>query len=682
MRLLFYTATAILLIFAGVFAFYAVQPGDSVGPAKVVLSIDADQQQAQPSDTGAASATQTADAGGEADSSLLAEFDSREPQQQAETESLISDPAFEAVPPEDDGTATAKNTDRLAGDEPASAARLEPGAGADAVGTAEPSSLAALQAEAPDTGADQAGQIEASPDERTETAPDPAPAGDDTAAVDSETDAASDDEPFLLPGTTISGWDQPAQPSEPEISAQDAASESAESGQSAGGTGAPTVSVMSQLSEMQSESSETSEAADEASVSNAPDEAASPESQAVASLDETKPETARLEPRAEQAPGEPLIESSESADAGAETDTVTTTETGLQPTDGLPIADSAESTGQDSQEKSTDRLLTDAPSETDGVADETTGQADNALDTAEIDKNKLKQDFEAFMATMKEREAGEGEDLLAETEPAPPAPRRRPGDIPPPVKTASIESGWTGQQVAAGAVSTSDGPRVGILLRGVGRDNENSEKAVTQLPSAVSLAFMPLSAGAPRWSQEARQDGHEVLVQLPLEPSNYPMNNPGPETLISSAGSDKNLSNLRNLLGRVQGHSGVTNYLGGNMLKSEEGLRPILQALKSEGLIYVGEGDESHALVRGLAAELGVHYGDADVMIDARPSPEGVANALDQLAAIAREKGSAIGMGFASKTTIEQLAKWTESVKSKGVTLVPVGTLARTPGAS
>jgi polysaccharide deacetylase 2 family uncharacterized protein YibQ len=231
-------------------------------------------------------------------------------------------------------------------------------------------------------------------------------------------------------------------------------------------------------------------------------------------------------------------------------------------------------------------------------------------------------------------------------------------------------------------VPTSKQPRVAILLRGVGRDEQNSSNAVTKLPSAISLAFMPFSGPAQRWAVKAREHGHEVLIQLPLEPSDYPVNNPGPETLLSGSPADENLSRFRSILSRFDGYSGVTNYLGGKMLQSRDALRPILEGIKSKGLIYVGEGNNSHELVRNLAGELGVRYGNADIMIDSFPSSEAIDKALNELVALARKQGSAIGMGYASRTTISQLEKWSRSDAAKGITLVPVGALAQTLGAS
>ncbi len=298
----------------------------------------------------------------------------------------------------------------------------------------------------------------------------------------------------------------------------------------------------------------------------------------------------------------------------------------------------------------------------------------------------LKKEFDAFLATLNEKQGGQGERLALVT--PPPFPKRRPENIPPPVRTATGK-GWAGTHLAATEATTranvgsgAKSARIAILLRGVGRDDRNSGEAVTNLPSAVSLAVMPLSGRAPQWAIKAREAGHEVIIQLPFEPSDYPTNNPGPETLLAGSGPDENLQRLRTLLSKFDGYTGVTNYLGGRLLQSKAALRPILEDLKSKGLIYIGEGNNSHALLRGIAGELGLRYGGADVIIDARPTPAAIQQALDRLVSVARKDGNAIGMAYASRTTIEQLKTWSKSLSAKGVTLVPVGALAEAPSAS
>ena len=55
--------------------------------------------------------------------------------------------------------------------------------------------------------------------------------------------------------------------------------------------------------------------------------------------------------------------------------------------------------------------------------------------------------------------------------------------------------------------------------------------------------------------QEARRGGHEILMQVPFEPFDYPNNNPGPDTLLISQPAAKNVEDLHKagVSARVEG---------------------------------------------------------------------------------------------------------------------------------
>lgn len=274
----------------------------------------------------------------------------------------------------------------------------------------------------------------------------------------------------------------------------------------------------------------------------------------------------------------------------------------------------------------------------------------------------------------------------AETVPAappPPNPMRRPSNIPAPgERVAAAEGAWGGTQFATTEVAPPKPARIAILIRGMGRNGQDSLDAISKLPSAVSLGFLPYAAGVQQLATRAREKGHEVIVQLPLEPTEYPAIDPGPETLLTTLPPEENATRLDSVLNRFEGYSGVTNLMGGKMLQSKASLKPLLEEIKSRGLVYVGDNNNSHANVRQLAREISLRYSAAQVTIDTQATPEAIDKALSRLVAIARQRGSAIGIGTASAATVSQLENWSRTLAEQNITLVPVGALAQTPGAS
>jgi polysaccharide deacetylase 2 family uncharacterized protein YibQ len=261
---------------------------------------------------------------------------------------------------------------------------------------------------------------------------------------------------------------------------------------------------------------------------------------------------------------------------------------------------------------------------------------------------------------------------------------RRPSTIPPAGdRVAAISGGWSSVQTATtNAESGVMTARVALLLRNVGRNDPDAADAIGSLPSAISLGFWPYAQAAQRLASRARESGHEVIVKLPLEPADYPNSSAGPDTLLTSVPPEQNAERLQSVLKRFEGHTGVTNLMGGKMLHAKAPLKPVLEDLKARGLLYVGESNNSHGTVREVAREISLRYGAGDVLIDAQPSPEAIDKALARLVAIARQRGSAIGIGSAYPMTVQQVHLWADTLAEKGVTLVPVGALAQPPGSS
>ncbi|HUO54457.1 MAG TPA: divergent polysaccharide deacetylase family protein, partial [Rhodoblastus sp.] len=107
----------------------------------------------------------------------------------------------------------------------------------------------------------------------------------------------------------------------------------------------------------------------------------------------------------------------------------------------------------------------------------------------------------------------------------------------------------------------SGAPRVAIVVGGMGLDVAATDNAIQRLPGAVSLAFAPYGAEVERQAAEARQAGHEILLQAPMEPFN-PADSPGPHVLRVDDGA-KALDDLHWQMGRFVGYVGLVNFLGG-----------------------------------------------------------------------------------------------------------------------
>jgi uncharacterized protein len=227
-----------------------------------------------------------------------------------------------------------------------------------------------------------------------------------------------------------------------------------------------------------------------------------------------------------------------------------------------------------------------------------------------------------------------------------------------------------------------DGPRIAIVVNGLGIGTSGTAEALAKLPGAVTFAFAPYSLNLEQLAARARNDGHEVLLQVPMEPFDYPDNDPGPQTLLTTLDTQQNIDRLHWLMSRFQGYVGVSNYMGARFTSSEPALGPVLRETAKRGLIYMDDGASPRSLASQIAGANNLPFAKADVVIDAVPTSTEIDRALARLETAARERGTVVGIAGALPIAIDRIAKWAKAAEGRGFTLVPISVVANKPKSS
>jgi hypothetical protein len=233
------------------------------------------------------------------------------------------------------------------------------------------------------------------------------------------------------------------------------------------------------------------------------------------------------------------------------------------------------------------------------------------------------------------------------------------------------------QVYAAGFDRSSQRPRVGLLLAGIGMNHADSENAIRSLPGGVTLAFSPYAAEPAKLLSLARAAEHEYLVSIPMEPQGYPLNDPGPEALMTSLSRDQNQLRLAWVLSRIAGYAGATGALGslhGERFASlPDDMQPVLAELAKRGLLYIDPRIGAPALPSVWGRSI-------DLVVDEPGSAAEIDDKLASLSKLARQKGRALGLANApNPVTVQRIAAWTEALTADGLALAPVSALVKPP---
>lgn len=214
--------------------------------------------------------------------------------------------------------------------------------------------------------------------------------------------------------------------------------------------------------------------------------------------------------------------------------------------------------------------------------------------------------------------------------------------------------------------------RIALLVGGLGISQSSTSDAIARLPGPVSFAFAPYGSELERTVQRARGDGHEVFLQVPMEPFDYPDNDPGPHTLLAGPKASENAEKLSWVLGRFTGYVGIVNFLGGRLTADEAALTPLLREIAGRGLMVIDDGSSARSLLAASAARAQIPGLKVDRVIDSVPRADAIDKELERLEALARERGIVLAAASALPVSIDRITRWSAGLEAKGIVLVPV----------
>lgn len=218
-------------------------------------------------------------------------------------------------------------------------------------------------------------------------------------------------------------------------------------------------------------------------------------------------------------------------------------------------------------------------------------------------------------------------------------------------------------------------PRIAIVIAGLGISAKSTAAALADLPSQVTLAFAPYASDVQRWVSDARGRGHEVLLEVPMEPFDFPDSDPGPNTLRAGVAETANTEKLVWALTRITGYAGITNLAGGRVLSDPDSLAPVFTFITRRGLLFFDNGQAPHSVSADVAGRTGTSIAQTTVTIDAVQTPDEIDRQLSALETEARTHGFASGTGSLYPVTLQRVSQWAQGLSGRGFVLVPVSSI-------
>ncbi|MCE4224018.1 divergent polysaccharide deacetylase family protein [Methylobacterium sp. C25] len=223
----------------------------------------------------------------------------------------------------------------------------------------------------------------------------------------------------------------------------------------------------------------------------------------------------------------------------------------------------------------------------------------------------------------------------------------------------------------------SGSARIAVLVSGIGIGQAATASAIARLPPAISLALSPYASDLEKTAARAREAGHELLLQTPMEPFDYPDSDPGPQTLLASSRPAENLDRLAWAMSRFSGFVGLVNFMGGKLMSDSNAMEPVMKEVGARGLGFIDDGAVQGSKAAESAGKFKTPNARAEIVIDAVARPDAIDRELAHLEAQAKKNGFALGSASAQQLSIDRIARWARDLESRGIRLVPVSTALR-----
>lgn len=211
--------------------------------------------------------------------------------------------------------------------------------------------------------------------------------------------------------------------------------------------------------------------------------------------------------------------------------------------------------------------------------------------------------------------------------------------------------------------------KIAVVVRGLGLSQSATEAAITKLPPTVTLAFSPYARNLKTWVERAKAQGHEVLIEVPLESKDFPALDPGPLGLLTTLELKDNTDRLESIIKASAGAIGAFDASGTKFRESDPHIAPMFAKLKEHNLFYV----QGSPGIR--VGEATVPTAVADVVVDERPFRAAIDARLDYAERLAKYQGSAVASLTAKPVSFERLVLWLDQAQKKGIALAPISSV-------
>jgi len=216
---------------------------------------------------------------------------------------------------------------------------------------------------------------------------------------------------------------------------------------------------------------------------------------------------------------------------------------------------------------------------------------------------------------------------------------------------------------------------VAIVVMDYGLSSSFSQSALDNLPADISFVLTPYADDVAKWGADARANGHEFWLALPMETRDGA--DTGPLTLGVNASLQDNQQRLMSILATVPGYVGLVSQKNHVFNDQDLDISPMLKQIFGRGLAFAESNPGSTPFGQTMAAKDGFPYVQNGVWLDSDLRPASIDQALQQLETTATKNGRAVAFVQPYPVVLKKIQDWVKSADDRGIQIAPLSALVQ-----
>jgi len=222
--------------------------------------------------------------------------------------------------------------------------------------------------------------------------------------------------------------------------------------------------------------------------------------------------------------------------------------------------------------------------------------------------------------------------------------------------------------------------RIGIILDDFGTQKPKLIEQFCRIPQRTTLSVFPNMKRSGEIAEAIHRSGHQVMIHLPMEPHNYPKEDPGEDAIYVRQSIEEIRRRTRDAIGTVPYAVGLNNHMGSRATEDEQVMQAVLEEVKRKKLFFVDSYTSSRSVAFKVAKALRVRCAKRELFLDHVDDPQTIRKALWKLADLAAQHGSALGIGHGRPNTLSALKAVLPRLQKRGFQFVWASELVQKRG--